>query len=162
METFDYIAVKGLKYIGCDSFRLFPQLLNLLKPEGVISAVVLGFSGYYGLAMLGTIIQKPSWGRDLKEAISIAKVVIAQFPHTHPAFKQETLMESLKSRDEKAFNELLTISKDKIYTVSRLMESIPKWGGMFLGWVFPRIYDPSQQMETDNYGINAYFDKNRH
>lgn len=152
IESFDYIAAAGIKYVRCDSFRLFRELLNLLKPGGVISAVVLGFSGYHGLAMLSSIIQKLTWGRDLKETISIAEAVIAQLPPTHPAFEQETFMERIKARDEKAFKELLTISEDKIYTVSRLMESIPQWGGKFIGWVFPRLYDPSQQMQMDNYG----------
>jgi len=42
IESFDYIAAAGLKYIRCDSYRLFRQLLDLLKPGGVISAVVPG------------------------------------------------------------------------------------------------------------------------
>jgi len=42
-------------------------------------------------------------------------------------------MERLKDCDERAFKELLVISEDKLYTVSRLLESIPQWGGTFYG-----------------------------
>jgi len=146
IEPFDYIAAAGLKYIRCDSHRLFRQLLDLLKPGGVISAVVLGVSGYYGLAMLASIIYKLTRGRDLKEIIPIATAVIAQLPSSHPAFEQETFMGRLKACDEEAFKELLTLSEDKLYTVSRLLESIPQWGGKFMGWAFPLLYDPSQEI----------------
>ncbi len=147
IEPFDYIAAAGLKYIRCDSHRLFRQLLDLLKPGGVISAVVLGFSGYYGLAMLASVIRKLTGGRNLKEIISIAQAVIAQLPPSHPAFEQETFMERLMACDEEAFKELLTLSEDKLYTVSRLLESIPQWGGKFIGWAFPLLYNPSQEID---------------
>ena len=151
IESFDYIAAAGLKYIRCDSYRLFRQLLDLLKPGGVISAVVPGFSGYYGVAMLASVIRKLTGDRDLKEIIPIARAVIAQLPPTHPAFEQERFMERLKDCDERAFKELLVISEDKLYTVSRLLESIPQWGGTFMGWAFPLLYNPSQ--EIDDPGI---------
>lgn len=147
IEPFDYITAAGLKYVRCDSHRLFRQLLDLLKPGGVISAVCLGFSGYYGVAMLASVISKLTRGKDLKEIIPIAKAVIAQLPPTHPAFEQETFMERLKACDEEAFKELLTLSEDKLYTVSRLLEFIPQWGGKFMGWAFPRLYDPSQEID---------------
>lgn len=149
--TFDYITVVGLKYLPCSegTDRLFRELIALLKPGGVISAHVCGFSGYYGAVMLGDIIRRLSRGRKTDATIKIARALIRELPETHPAF----LCEIINPHDETAVKELLALSEaidhvDKLFTVSKLMEAIPRWGGRFLRWVFPPIYDPTSRFES--------------
>lgn len=149
--TFDYVAAVGLKYLPCGdgTDRLFRELIALLKPGGVLSAHVCGFSGYYGAVMLGDIIRRLSRGENPAAALKIARAVIRELPETHPAFSREII----KPRDETAVKELLALSEaidhvDKLFTVSRLMEAIPRWGGRFLRWVFPPLYDPTSRFES--------------
>ncbi len=148
---FDCIAAVGLRYLPCseETDRLFRELVAGLKPCGVLSAHVCGFSGYYGSVMLGAIIRQLSRGKNPAAIVKIARAVIQELPETHPAF----VCEILKSRDETAVKELLDLSTsidhvDKLYTVSKLMDAIPRWGGRFLRWVFPPLYDPISRFES--------------
>jgi len=154
-ETFDYIAAAGFKYIPYDRTgdSLFPQLLALLKPGGVIAAAVCGFSGYYGLVMLGSIVETLSRDKEIREGVRIAEAVLNELPSTHPVFEtgNEVFLQRLKSRDETAFKDLMTLAGsighiDRLFSVSKLMESIPRWGGRFIRWVFPNAYDPPSHL----------------
>lgn len=152
---FDYIAAAGIKYLPCgeETDRLFRELAALLKPGGVMAAHVCSFSGYYGAVMLGAIIRRLSRGQNPVDTAKIARAVIRELPETHPAFARE----NLKPRDETAVKELLDLSAaidhvDKLYTVSKLMDAIPRWmgrgRGRFLRWVFPPLYDPISRFES--------------
>ncbi len=158
-EPFDYIAAAGFKYIPCDreNETLFSQLLARLKPGGVISAAVCGFSGYYGLVMLGSIVETLSRDKTAGEGVKIAEAVLRELPPTHPVFEtgQEDFLQRLKSGDETAFEDLMTLTRsiphiDGLYSVSTLMEAIPRWGGQFIRWVSPPSYDPSSTLERIN------------
>lgn len=153
--VFNYINAAGIKYLSCGekTDRLFRELAVLLKPGGVMSAHVCSFSGYYGAVMLGDIIRRLSRGQNPVDTVKIARAVIRELPETHPAFS----CESLKPRDETAVKELLDLSEaidhvDKLYTVSKLMDAIPRWMGQgrgrFLRWVFPPLYDPTSPFES--------------
>lgn len=150
-EKFDYITAAGFKYIPFDSQNetLFPRLLAELKPGGVISAALCGFSGYYGLVMLGTVIKTLAQNKNIKEGLKIAEAVLNELPPSHPVFEtgRECFLERLKSHDETAFKDLMTLTGsighiDALYSVSKLMEAIPRWGGQFIRWVFPDTYVP--------------------
>lgn len=154
-DLFDYIAAVGLKYLPCgeETDRLFRELAALLKPGGVMSVHVCGFSGYYGAVMLGAVIRRLSHGQNPGLAVKIARAVIRQLPGNHPAFACEIL----KHRDETAVKELLELSEaiddvDKLYTVSKLMAAVPRWmgrgRGRFLRWVFPPLYEPTSRFES--------------
>lgn len=154
--VFDYIAAAGLTYLPCseETDRLFRGLVSGLKPGGVMSAHVCSFSGYYGAVMLGAIIRRLSRGENPAATVKIARAVIRELPETHPAFACETL----KPRDETAIKELIDLSAaidnvDKLYTVSKLMDAIPRWGGRFLRWVFPPLYDPTSRFESNGHGM---------
>jgi len=153
--VFDYINAVGIKYLPCgeETDRLFRELAALLKPGGVMSVHVCSFSGYYGAVMLGAIIRRLSRGQNPDVTLKIARAVIRELPETHPAFA----CENLKPRDETAVKELLDLSEaiddvDKLYTVSKLMDAIPRWMGQgrgrFLRWVFPPLYDPTSRFES--------------
>lgn len=155
-EKFDYIAAAGFKYILCDSKSetRFPQLLAMLKPGGVISAAVCGFSGYYGLVMLGSIVKTLSRDKNVKEGVKIAEAVLNELPSTHPVFEtgQEDFLQRLKSSDETAFEDLMTLTGsfphiDGLFSVSTLFEAIPRWGGQFIRWVVPAAYSPPSTLE---------------
>jgi hypothetical protein len=153
---FDYIAAVGLKYLPCgeETDRFFRELVALLKPGGVMSAHVCSFSGYYGVVMLGAIIRQLSRGQNLAATLKIAQAIIQELPETHPAFACEIL----KSHVEISVKELLELSTaiadvDKLYTVSKLMEAIPRWGGRFLRWVFPPLYDPTSRFQSNGHGL---------
>jgi hypothetical protein len=155
---FDYINAAGIKYPGCgeETDQLFKGLLSRLTPAGVMSAHVCGFSGYYGLVMLGAGIRRLSRGENQEETLKIARAIIDQLPQNHPAFSGEIL----KCRDEAALKELLELSSaiddvDKLFTVSKLMEAIPQWGGRFMRWVFPSLYEPTER-------FTSWFQPNEH
>ena len=148
---FDYIAAVGLTYLPCDegTDQLFRDLIACLKPGGVMSVHVCSFSGYYGAVMLGAVIRQLSRGKSQVDTIKIARAVIRELPETHPAFANEIF----KPRDETAVKELLDLSAaidhvDKLFTVSKLQESIPRWGGRFLQWVLPELYDLTQYFKS--------------
>lgn len=151
LQTFDYIAAPGLKSALHDIPRRLAALLSLLKPGGVISAAVYGYAGYYGLEMLSRIIKNLT--KDIKDIFDnknfaglfrVGKAVITQLPSNHPAFQREASMGKLEKGDKKAFKELLNLSGDKIFTVSRLLECIDRSGGRLVDWVLPELYDPAQ------------------
>lgn len=150
-ESFDYIAAAGLTYLPHDeeTDRLFREWLACLKPAGVMAAHVCGYSGYYGAVMLGAVIRRLGRGKNRAGIVKIAQAVLRELPETHPAFACEIL----KSTGETAIKELLELSEvfdhvDKLYTVSRLLEAIPRWGGCFLRWVLPALYDPTTGGES--------------
>ncbi|MCP5105798.1 MAG: class I SAM-dependent methyltransferase, partial [bacterium] len=154
-RTFDYIVASGLKYLPDSdrTDRLFRELIRRLKPRGKIAARVCGFPGYQGLVMLGSIISRLSQGKSPGYTLKIGEAVIARLPAGHPVFRVgdgelEAFVQRLKSRDEQAFKELLELSGsignvDRLFTVSRLMVAVERWGGHFARWVLPRIYEPS-------------------
>lgn len=148
---YDYIEAAGLTYLPCseETDRLFRDWIDLLKPCGVMSVHVCSFSGYYGAVMLGAAIRRLSCGKNPADIVKIARAVITELPNTHPVFANEIF----KSRDEIAVKELLDLSAvidhvDKLYTVSKLQESIPRWGGRFIQWVLPELYDPIKWFKT--------------
>lgn len=142
-ETFDYIVASGLKYLPDDSFtdKRFRELIARLKPGGVISVRLCGFSGYYGLVMLGTVIRTFSKGKPAVETAEIAEAVTAELPPSHPAFefKREALAElpELSASIDHV---------DKLFTVSKLLAAVSRWGGDFIQWVSPQLYSPLREM----------------
>ena len=139
---FDYIVAVGMKYIPCDkeSENPFKRLLSQLKPGGVIIGAVYSFSGYYGLLMLGSIIETISRNKPIDQCLQITRTVIEQLPQNHPFFENshEEVIRHLKAGDESAFNELMLLTRsikhiDRLFTVSKLLDAIPGWGGRFRG-----------------------------
>lgn len=149
--VFDYITAAGIKYLACteETHRLFRELTAGLKPGGIISTRVCGFSGYYGLVMLGAVIRRLSRGKNPAETLKIAEAVTREIPTTHPAFDSG----QLNPREKTTLKELLEISAavphlDNLFTVSKLLDTIPRWGGRFTRWAFPRQYDPGSTFES--------------
>lgn len=149
---FDYIIAVGMKYIPCgnETENPFPHLLKRLKPGGVIAGAVCGFSGYYGLLMLGSIIEAITKNKTINQCLQITRNVIDQLPTNHPFFEssREDVVQLLKAGDESAFNELMLFTRsikhiDRLFTVSKLFDAIPEWGGRFYRWVFPGNYSPA-------------------
>ncbi|UCH94326.1 MAG: hypothetical protein JSV88_29215 [Candidatus Aminicenantes bacterium] len=151
--AFDYIAAAGLKSAAPDICPLLSRLISLLKPGGVIASGVYGYAGYYGLDMLGTIVKhfaadiKNIHGKNFPKIKRITASVIHQLPKNHPAFHRKAFMERLSKGEPAALKELVNISTDKIFTVSRLLECIEQCGGQFIDWVIPKFYDPAQYVE---------------
>lgn len=151
-KKFDYIVALGKKYIPCDteSENPYPRLLARLKPGGILAGAVCGFSGYYGLLMLGSVIETLSKNKALKESLEITEAVITQLPPNHPVLEtgREDFVRRLKTGDETAFNDLMDLTRsirhiDRLFTVSKLFDAFPRWGGRFYRWVFPENYAPS-------------------
>ncbi|MCU0287594.1 MAG: hypothetical protein MUF15_14520 [Acidobacteria bacterium] len=152
-KSFDYIAAAGLKYLpfGEETDLQFQEWLSYLKPHGLMSAHVCGYSGYYGAAMLGRIIYQLSPGKTAVQAgiIKIAQAVIRELPGNHPVFSSEIF----KLPEEIAIKELLEFSssidhEDKLYTVSKLLDSVTRWNGCFLQWVCPSLYNPPEVCQS--------------
>ncbi len=153
-ETFDYIAAAGIKNAAGDMGRELSRLISLLKPGGIMAACVYGYAGYYGLEMLASIIkhissdiENISAGKNLAKLKRITAAVLEQLPKDHPAYHRKAFMERLGRGEPSALGELVNLSADKIFTVSRLMESIEQGGGRFLDWVIPGFYDPARYVE---------------
>ncbi|NIM16094.1 MAG: hypothetical protein GTO45_29175 [Candidatus Aminicenantes bacterium] len=150
----DYIVALGLKSSNCDFHQWMTRLLSSLTPGGAIAAGVYGYAGYYGLNMLSTIIKNfsadiddISHQKNFSRVMKVAKAVIAQLPASHPARKQKAFMERLEKGDKNAFRQLIYLSADKIFTVSRLLDSIDACGGGLVDWVFPGYYNPARYVE---------------
>jgi hypothetical protein len=153
-EPWDYIVAVGLKSVNSDFHQWMTRLLSFLKPGGAIAAAVYGYTGYYGLEMLSTIIKNFSADIDdifhqknFARVMKVAKAVVAQLPANHPARKHKTFMERLEKGERNAFRQLIYISTDKIYTVSRLLEAINICGGRLVDWVFPELYCPARYVQ---------------
>lgn len=153
--VFDYIAAAGIKSAAADVdiYQLLKRLISLLKPGGVISGGVYGYTGYYGLDMLSTIVKhfaadiKNIDGKNFAKMKKIMGSVIEQLPKNHPAYHRKTFMERLARGDKAAIRELVNISPGKIFTVSGLLECIKQNGGKFIDWVVPGFYDPAQYVD---------------
>lgn len=146
-ETFDYIVASGLKYLPDDvhTDKLFRELIARLKPGGVLSVRLCGFPGYYGLVMLGTVIRTLSKGKPAAETAGIAEAVMAELPASHPAFEFK----------QEALEELVELSAaihhvDNLFTVSKVLAAVSRWGGHFIQWVSPQLYTPLGEMERLN------------
>ena len=152
-EAFDYIDAVGIKFAAVDICQLLKRLVSLLKPGGVIAGGVYGYAGYYGLDMLSTIIKhfsadiKGIDGKNFTRMKKIISSVIDQLPKNHPAYHRKTFMERLGRGDKLTIKELVNISREKIFTVSQLLESIEQNGGRFIDWVVPGFYDPAQYVD---------------
>jgi hypothetical protein len=149
---FDYIVAVGMKYIPCGNKieNPFRRLLTRLKPGGFLAGAVCGFSGYYGLLMLGSIIEAISKNKTMDECLQITRTIIDQLPPNHPFFESssEDVVRRLKTGDVTAFNDLMLLTRsirhiDRLFTVSKLLDAIPKWEGRFDRWVFSEDYFPS-------------------
>jgi hypothetical protein len=151
--VFDYIAAVEIKSTAVDICRLLNRLISFLKPGGVIAGCVYGYAGYYGLDMLSTIIKhfsadiKDIDGKNFSRMKKIISSVIDQLPKNHPAYHRKTFMERLGRGDKLTIKELVNISREKIFTVSRLLECIEQTGGRFIDWVVPGFYDPTQYVQ---------------
>lgn len=154
LEPCDYIVAVGLKSVNSDFHQWMTRLLSFLKPGGAIAAAVYGYAGYYGLDMLSTIIKNfsadiddISHQKNFARVMKVAKAVMAQLPANHPARKQKAFMERLEEGDKTAFRELIYLSANKIFTVSRLLDSIDACGGRLVDWVFPEYYNPARYVQ---------------
>ncbi len=146
-ETFDYIVASGLKYLPDDGHtdQRFRELIGRLSPGGVISVRLCGFCGYYGPVMAGAVIRTFSKGKPAAETAEIAEAVMAELPSSHPAFEYkpgalEELLELFASIDH----------VEKLFTVSKLLAAVSRWGGEFIQWVSPRLYSPLPVIEPLN------------
>jgi hypothetical protein len=145
--AFDYIVASGLKYLPDDSHidQRFRELIGRLRPGGVISVRLCGFCGYYGPVMAGAVIRMFSRGKPAAETAAIAQAVMAELPSSHPLFEFKG----------EALEELPELSAsidhvDKLFTVSKLLAAVSRWGGEFLQWVSPRLYSPLPSVEPLN------------
>jgi hypothetical protein len=153
VEPCDYIVAVGLKSVNSDFHRWMTRLLSFLKPGGAVAAAVYGYAGYYALNMLSSIIknfsadleiENLSHGKNFSKVVKVAKAVMEQLPSNHPARKRKVFWERLEKGEKNAFNELIGLSEEKIFTVSRLLEGIDGAGARLLDWVFPEFYHPAQ------------------
>lgn len=152
--SFIYIAAAGIKFSAVNIGHIYKRLISLLKPGGIIAGGVYGYAGYYGLDMVSTIIKHFSAdienspeNKNIARIKKITEAVIDQLPENHPAYHRKTFMERLSRGDHSALKELVNISSEKIFSVSRLLDCIEQWGGKFIDWVVPAFYNPVEYME---------------
>ncbi|MCP4146854.1 MAG: hypothetical protein GY757_03795 [bacterium] len=143
---FDYIVVSDGRAMCKEPGILYGALTKRLKPHGIIAGDVYGYCGHFGAAMLSSIIGRLGGvnvpganGRAVN--FDLVEAILGELPENHPAFDNKEFIHGLKNRDEGVLNELLDISTDNIYTVAKLMAELPRWGGLFKGWVHPGLYE---------------------
>ncbi|MCP4156074.1 MAG: hypothetical protein GY757_50610 [bacterium] len=144
--VFDYIVVPDGRAMCREPGILYGALTKRLKPHGILAGDVYGYCGHFGAALLSSIIGRLG-GANLRGSngrvvnFDLIEAILGELPGNHPAFDNKEFIQGLKNRDERVLNELLDISTDNIYTVSKLMAEIPRWGGLFKGWVHPGLYE---------------------
>jgi hypothetical protein len=153
--TYDYIhlAQEECRAAADRVFQRLPQVLSLLNDGGIVFASVYGYTGYYGLSMLATIVRKYTADLDLAEKKNLSKVsgaagiIVSRLPGNHPARRSKEFLELVERGDKQALARLLSISSATVFTVSRLLETVFRSGGRFLGWLSPPLYEPVRFIE---------------
>ncbi len=153
--AFDYIMSAGAVYDRIGPAELFPRWCGMLKDGGVCTGWVPGHAGYYGLVMLAGVVETLAAGKDFAYKRKITRALLEELPANHPAFLREDFIRLLKKGEERAYKELFLLRAEHVFTVSRLLESIPTWGGSFAGWMAPAAYDANAAGKIGDPGIMA-------
>lgn len=140
---FDYIAGARLGSEVSEPAALLKKLLGMLTPQGVVSASVWGYTGYFAALMVKRLVALLAGEEERESQIESLRRLLKALPAAHPLRLPRDLWERLTGEDRPALEEVLTLAAEKIFTVEELLTFIAGCGGRLLDWLIPGWYDPS-------------------
>ena len=140
-------------------FRLLDKtssLLSLLTEDGFMQLTLYGYSGYYGISMVASIvdslirdIEDLENSKEFNKVKGVVKAVIEGLPKNHPAFTQKQFIHQLEQGHHQSIKILLSILPENVFTVSRVMDNLREKKVCFKGWGNPQHYRVEPQFDED-------------
>lgn len=138
-RTFDLVLCTGVLHHLPDPPKGARALKPMLKPDGVMTVMLYGYSTRTGVYMLQRAFRAAGLERTDEDLLTV-KTVLAALPQQHTIWPYMRSASDLKS-DEGLVDTFLN-AQDRAYTVPDVFEFVDQAEMRFLHWVQPWHYEP--------------------